>query len=70
MRFDWTDLQLFLHACDTGSLTAAAERAHLTLTAASARVRGMEAQAGTPLLQRHSRRALVQALAAQLLRRA
>lgn len=55
MRFDWTDLQLFLHACDAGSLTGAAERAHLTLAAASARVRGMEEQAGTPLLQRHSR---------------
>lgn len=55
MRFDATDLQLFLHACDSGGLTAAAERAHLTLTAASARVRGMEEQAGTPLLQRHSR---------------
>jgi DNA-binding transcriptional LysR family regulator len=55
MRFDWTDLQLFVHACDAGSMTAAAERSHLTLAAASARLRGMEAQAGVALLNRHSR---------------
>jgi DNA-binding transcriptional LysR family regulator len=55
MRFDWTDLQLFLHACEAGSLTGAAEQSHLTLAAASARIRGMEEQAGTALLRRHSR---------------
>lgn len=36
-------------------MTAAAERAHLTLAAASARLRGMEDQAGVALLHRHSR---------------
>lgn len=36
-------------------MTAAAERSHLTLAAASARLRGMEAQAGVALLRRHSR---------------
>lgn len=55
MRFDWTDLQLFVHACEAGSLTAAAARSHITLAAASARLRGMEQQAGTALLARHSR---------------
>ena len=55
MRFDWTDLQLFVAACDAGSMTAAAERSHLTLAAASARLRGMEDQAGIALLRRHSR---------------
>lgn len=55
MRFDWTDLQLFVHACELGSITGAAQRAHLTLAAASARIRGMEEQAGAALLQRHSR---------------
>ncbi|HSV44402.1 MAG TPA: LysR substrate-binding domain-containing protein, partial [Ramlibacter sp.] len=55
MRFDWTDLQLFVHACEAGSLTAAATRSHITLAAASARLRGMEQQAGTALLVRHSR---------------
>jgi DNA-binding transcriptional LysR family regulator len=55
MRFDWTDLQLFLHACDAGSLTGAAQRAHLTLAAVSARIRAMEDSSGTALLERHSR---------------
>jgi len=55
MRFDWTDLQLFVHACDAGSLTGAAQRAHLTLAAVSARIRAMEAESGTPLLTRHAR---------------
>ncbi|MDO9357492.1 MAG: LysR substrate-binding domain-containing protein [Polaromonas sp.] len=55
MRFDWTDLQLFVHACEAGSMTAAAARSHLTLAAASARIRGMEEQAGVALLSRHSR---------------
>jgi DNA-binding transcriptional LysR family regulator len=55
MRFDWIDLQLFLHACEAGSLTGASERAHLTLAAASTRIRGMEEQAGSALLVRHSR---------------
>lgn len=55
MRFDWTDLQLFVHACEAGSLTAAASRSYLTLAAASARIRGMEDQAGVALLLRHSR---------------
>jgi DNA-binding transcriptional LysR family regulator len=55
MRFDWTDLQLFVFACEAGSMTAAAERSHLTLAAASARLRGMEDQAGVALLRRHSR---------------
>lgn len=55
MRFDWTDLQLFLHACDAGSLTGAAQRAHLTLAAVSARIRAMEQSSGAPLLERHSR---------------
>lgn len=55
MRFDWTDLQLFVHACDAGSLTGAAQRAHLTLAAVSARIRGMEERGGVALLQRHAR---------------
>lgn len=36
MRFDLTDLRVFLQVCQTGSMTAAAERAHLTLAAVSA----------------------------------
>ena len=50
MRFDLTDLQLFVHILDSGTLTAAAGLSHMTLASASERVRGMEAQLGAPLL--------------------
>lgn len=55
MRFDLTDLQLFVHILDSGTLTAAAQRSHLTLASASERVRGMEALLGTALLVRQAR---------------
>jgi DNA-binding transcriptional LysR family regulator len=55
MRFDLTDLQLFVHILDSGTLTAAAQRSHLTLASASERVRGMEALLGTALLIRQAR---------------
>ncbi|MDQ0473405.1 LysR substrate-binding domain-containing protein [Labrys wisconsinensis] len=49
---DLTDLSLFRHVAEAGSITAGAERAHLALAAASARVRGMEAVLGTRLFDR------------------
>jgi DNA-binding transcriptional LysR family regulator len=52
MRFDWTDLRVFLHACETGSMTEAARRANLTLAAVSARIRALERHAGVLLLRR------------------
>ena len=52
MRYDLVDLQLFVHAVESGSITAGAERAHLALASASARLRGMEDLLGLPLLQR------------------
>ncbi len=52
MRFDLVDLKLFLAILETGSLTAGAARVHLALASVSARVRGMEALAGAPLLVR------------------
>lgn len=52
MRYDITDLRLFLHVVEAGSITAGADRAHLALAAASARIRGMEDELGTPLLER------------------
>jgi DNA-binding transcriptional LysR family regulator len=55
MRFAWADLQIFLHVCEAGSMTAAAERCHLTLAAVSARVRSLEEANGVVLLQRHAR---------------
>jgi DNA-binding transcriptional LysR family regulator len=55
MRFDWTDLQIFLHVSEAGSMTAAAARSHLTLAAVSARIRSLEDGNGILLLQRHAR---------------
>jgi DNA-binding transcriptional LysR family regulator len=55
MHFDLTDLRLFLHVAEAGSITAGAERSGLALASASARIRGMEEQAGVPLLERGRR---------------
>lgn len=55
MRFDWTDLQVFLHVCDAGSMTRAAARCHLTLAAVSARIRALEDANGLVLLHRRAR---------------
>ena len=42
MRFDFTDLNLFRHIVEAGSITHGAERANLALAAASTRIRKME----------------------------
>jgi len=55
MHFAWIDLQIFLHVCEAGSMTAAAARCHLTLAAVSARIRGMEEASGVVLLLRGAR---------------
>src|SRR3954469_25692842 len=55
MRFDWTDLRIFLHVCEAGSMTSAAERSHLTVAAVSARMRWLEESNGLVLLERHAR---------------
>lgn len=52
MRFDLTDLSLFRHVVEAGSITHGAERAHLALAAASTRIRAMEEVLGAPLLTR------------------
>jgi DNA-binding transcriptional LysR family regulator len=52
MRFDLTDLSLFRHAVEAGSITGGAERAHLALAAASTRIRNMEEALGAALLMR------------------
>ena len=52
MRFDLTDLKLFLHVVEAGSITAGAERMHLAVAAASTRIRNMEIELGAPLLNR------------------
>jgi len=52
MRFDLTDLSLFRHVVEAGSITHGAERAHLALAAASTRIRHMEEALGASLLVR------------------
>jgi DNA-binding transcriptional LysR family regulator len=52
MRFDLTDLSLFRHIVEAGSITHGAERANLALAAASTRIRNMEHALGTELLTR------------------
>lgn len=55
MHFDLTDLRLYLNILYTGNITAGAARSHLSLAAASARIRAMEASLGIDLLQRNRR---------------
>jgi DNA-binding transcriptional LysR family regulator len=52
MRFDLTDLSLFRHIVEAGSITHGAARAHLALGAASTRIRNMEDTLGASLLTR------------------
>lgn len=55
MHFDLIDLKLFLHILESGNITAGAAHSHLSLASASARVRGLEASLGIPLLERGRR---------------
>ena len=49
-HFDLTDLQLIVHIGDWHSLTRGAEKSHLSLPAASTRVKNLEEYFGTQLL--------------------
>lgn len=55
MRFDLTDLRLFLAVADAGSITHGAADAGLSLPAASERLRDMELSGGVRLLERGRR---------------
>ena len=55
MHFDLTDLRLYLNILDSGNITAGAVRSNLSLAAASARIRAMEASFGIGFLQRGRR---------------
>ena len=55
MDFDLTDLRLFAAVAREDNLTRAAQVQHLSLAAASARVKALEQQAGVPLLEREAR---------------
>lgn len=55
MRFDLTDMRLFLSVVECGSLTQGARSMHLALASVSERIAGMEAALGAPLLERNRR---------------
>ena len=55
MHFDLTDLRLFVLTAEEGNITRASARQHLSLAAASARIKALEQQAGVPLLYREAR---------------
>jgi DNA-binding transcriptional LysR family regulator len=55
MHFDLIDLRLYLNILEAGNITAGAVRSHLSLAAASARIRAMEASLGVEFLQRGRR---------------
>lgn len=55
MDFDQLDLRLFQAVARLNNITRAAESQHLSLPAASARIRALEAHAGVALLHREAR---------------
>ncbi|MGO2488305.1 MAG: LysR substrate-binding domain-containing protein [Pseudomonas taetrolens] len=55
MHFDLIDLRLYLNVLQAGNITAGAGLSHLSLAAASARIRAMEASLGVTFLQRSRR---------------
>jgi len=55
MRFDLVDLNLFIAVADSRSITRGADRAHLALASASARIKGLEDAFGVALFKRGRR---------------
>lgn len=55
MHFDLVDLQLFVAVADSRSITGGADRAHLALASASARIKGLEQTFAVPLFKRGRR---------------
>ena len=68
--FDLTDLRLFVHVVEGGSITAGAQATNLSLAACSERVQGMEQALATPLLTRGRRGVLPTAAGLTLLQHA
>ncbi|HEY4319020.1 MAG TPA: LysR substrate-binding domain-containing protein [Herbaspirillum sp.] len=70
MRFDLTDMRLFLTVVEQGSLTKGAESMHLSLATVSERISGMESSLGAPLLERSRRGTTTTAAGDALIRHA
>lgn len=54
LRYDLTDLRLFINIAEAQNLTRGAERSHLSLGAASIRIKGLEEALGSKLFVRNS----------------
>ncbi|RJF95103.1 LysR substrate-binding domain-containing protein [Noviherbaspirillum saxi] len=54
IHFDLTDLRLFVYIAEENSLTRGAERSHMSLSAASTRIKNLEDSVGAKLLVRAS----------------
>ena len=55
MRFDLTDLRLFVNVVEASSITRGATNSNMALPSASGRIKGMEDGLGVPLLERNAR---------------
>ncbi|WP_326543656.1 LysR substrate-binding domain-containing protein [Pseudorhodoferax sp.] len=55
MHFDFVNLRLFVYVAEESNLRRGAERAHLSMAAASTRIKQLEESTGTPLLYRRAR---------------
>jgi len=55
MLFDLTDLRLFIYIAELKSLTRSAERIHMSLAAASSRIKELEARFGMRLIYRENK---------------
>jgi DNA-binding transcriptional LysR family regulator len=55
MRYDLVDLRLFIAVAEARSITGGADRAHLALASASARIKGLEDAFGVALFKRGRR---------------
>jgi DNA-binding transcriptional LysR family regulator len=70
LRYDLTDLQLFIHVAEASNITHGARRSNMSLAAASERIREMEATLGTGLLVRGRRGVQLTAAGSSLLHHA
>ncbi len=70
MRFDLTDLRVFLSVVECGSITQGARAMHLAVASVSERIAGMEEALGARLLERERRGVQVTAAGAALVRHA
>lgn len=70
LRFDLTDMRVFLTVVEHGSLTKGAQALHMALASVSERIKGMESALGAALLERGARGVVPTAAGQTLVRNA